>query len=172
MREIATRSRIVEFMRRLGSAAKVETKVYFTGGATAVLFGWRQTTIDVDLKIVPESDDLFRAIPALKETLNLNVELASPDLFIPPLPEWESRCLFISHEGRIDWYHFDPYAQALAKIERDHERDREDVRELIGHGLVHVPRLRELFHAIKPALIRFPSIDAQTFAKRVEAITP
>jgi hypothetical protein len=31
----------------------------------------------------PESDELLRAIPKLKETLNINVELASPDQFMP-----------------------------------------------------------------------------------------
>jgi hypothetical protein len=33
----------------------------------------------VDLKIVPESDAMLRAIPPLKESLELNVELAAPD---------------------------------------------------------------------------------------------
>jgi len=171
MREIATGPRIKEFMHRLGSAATVETKVYLTGGATAVLFGWRETTIDVDLKIIPESDELFRVMPALKEELHLNIELASPDLFIPALPGWESRSLFISREGRIDWFHYDPYAQALAKIQRDHDRDRGDVRELIRMSLVDLPQLRDLFKKIEPSLIRYPSIDPNAFARRVAAIS-
>jgi hypothetical protein len=33
-----------------------DTRIYFTGGATAVLYGWRASTIDVDLKIVPDRD--------------------------------------------------------------------------------------------------------------------
>ncbi|MDQ7828028.1 MAG: hypothetical protein QN122_05460 [Armatimonadota bacterium] len=28
-------------------------RVYFTGGATALLYGWRETTLDVDVKLVP-----------------------------------------------------------------------------------------------------------------------
>jgi hypothetical protein len=48
-------------MRRLGAAAEVDTRIYLTGGATAVLFGWRETTIDVDLKIIPDRDEIFRA---------------------------------------------------------------------------------------------------------------
>ena len=168
MLEIATAPRIHEFMRRLGAAASVDTKVFLTGGATAVLFGWRETTIDVDLKIIPESDEIFRALPALKESLHLNVELASPDLFIPALPGWESRSLFIAREGRIDWYHYDPCAQALAKIERGHERDRKDVHELVHRGLVKPTELRELFRQITPALIRYPSIDLDAFARKVD----
>ena len=38
MRELATGTRIREFMRQLGAAATVDTRVYLTGGATAVLF--------------------------------------------------------------------------------------------------------------------------------------
>lgn len=172
MRELASGARIREFMRRLGAAATVETRIYLTGGATAVLLGWRETTIDVDLKVIPDSDELFRAIPALKESLHLNIELASPDLFIPALPEWESRSLFIGREGRVDWYHYDPCSQALAKIERGHERDRADVQALLGQGLVRPQDLRKLFRSITPALIRYPSIDPEAFARKVDEALP
>jgi hypothetical protein len=168
MREIATGPRIQAFMRRLGVAATIDTKIYLTGGATAVLLGWREATIDVDLKIIPESDDVFRALPALKESLHLNVELASPDLFIPPLPDWETRSLFISREGRVDFFHYDPYAQALAKIERGHERDRGDVRALIERDLVEPSKLRKLFQLIVPALPRYPALDPEAFARKVD----
>jgi hypothetical protein len=168
MRQIATGPRIREFMRRLGASAPIDTRIYLTGGATAVLVGWRDTTIDVDLKIIPESDAIFRALPELKESLHLNVELASPDLFIPALPQWESRSPFIAREGRIDWYHYDPYSQALAKIERGHERDRADVQAMIVRGLVERQRLRQLFQAIQPDLLRYPSLDPKSFARKVD----
>ena len=74
-------------MRALGAEAEIPAQVYFTGGATAVLLGWRATTIDVDIRMFPESDRLYRAIPALKESLEINVELASPADFIPELPK-------------------------------------------------------------------------------------
>ena len=78
MRELADAAHIEQFMRALGRAAKVEGRVYLTGGATAVLNGWRASTIDVDIKVIPDQDELLREIPRLKEQLNLNVELASP----------------------------------------------------------------------------------------------
>jgi len=103
-------------MRALGAPARVDTLVYVAGGATAVLLGWRETTIDVDIAaIVPESDELLRALPRLKDELQVNVQLASPADFIPVPPGWEDRSLFIGREGRLSYYHFDPYAQALAK---------------------------------------------------------
>jgi len=172
MRELATGTRIREFMRQLGASATVETRVFLTGGATAVLLGWRETTIDVDLKIIPESDEVFRALPNLKENLHLNVKLASPDLFIPALPGWESRSIFIAREGHIDWYHYDPYSQALAKIERGHERDITDVQDLLRQGLVEPEMLRGLFREITAALIRYPSIDPTAFARKVDEALP
>jgi hypothetical protein len=56
-----------------------------------VLAGWRYTTIDIDVKLVPEADLLLRAIPHLKASLHINVELASPTDFIPVPPRWEDR---------------------------------------------------------------------------------
>ena len=54
-----------------------------TVGATALLEGFRDATIDIDIKIDPDRGDLLRAIPAIKEALEVKVELASADLFIP-----------------------------------------------------------------------------------------
>jgi hypothetical protein len=56
MRELADAERIGRLMRGLAAAADRETRIYFTGGATAVLLGWRPTTIDADILIVPESE--------------------------------------------------------------------------------------------------------------------
>src|SRR5262249_59187319 len=98
MREVADCDRIRRFMRAVGARTHEDTRVYFTGGATAVLFGWRGSTIDVDIKIVPDRDDLLRAIPSIKEDLHINVELASPLDFIPVPDGWEDRSPFIRQE--------------------------------------------------------------------------
>jgi hypothetical protein len=83
MREVVTGERIAKVMAALGAAADTETHVYFTGGVTAVLVGWRASTVDIDMIAVPDSGALLRSIPALKESLSVNVELASPAHFIP-----------------------------------------------------------------------------------------
>ena len=155
-------------MEALGSVAKAEVRVYLTGGATAVLSGWRQSTIDVDLKLVPEDDAILRAIPSLKETLHINVELASPADFIPVPPGWEDRSPFVAQVGRLTFYHFDLYAQALAKVERGHKQDRGDVQEMVGRGLVDRVRALEYFSRIEPELYRYPAIHAPSFRRAVE----
>ncbi len=169
MRRPVDASRIREFFRALGAEARDETRLYLTGGTTAVLVGWRAATVDLDIKIVPEHDSLFRAIPALKDRLEVNVELASPADFIPELPGWQERSRFIVREGKIDFFHYDFYAQALSKLQRGHAKDQEDVREMIQRGLVEPGKAQELFDAIEDKLYRFPSIDPASFRRRVEA---
>ena len=154
-------------MRQLGAETSVASRVYFTGGATAVLLGWRDSTIDVDLKFAPEHDALFRAIPRLKESLQLNVELASPADFIPVRAQWEDRSPFIATEGRLAFHHFELYAQALAKIERGHAQDMEDVRAMLRGGLIVPAGALEYFDAIEPNLYRYPAIDPAAFRRAV-----
>jgi uncharacterized nucleotidyltransferase DUF6036 len=169
VRGLADAERIEKFMRALGRAATGEARVYFTGGATAVLNGWRPSTIDVDIRVVPEQDAIFRAIQELKEQLQINVELASPDHFIPVKPGWEERSPFIARNGQISFHHFDLYAQALSKIERGHAQDADDVRQLLRSGLVTREALLAYFAAIEPHLYRYPAVDPVAFRRAVEA---
>lgn len=171
MRERVDRTRLYAFMRAVGRVAQQPLQVYFVGGATAVLEGWRHATIDVDIRLGDAGDAVLRAIPAIKEQLNLNVELASPADFIPVKAGWEDRSPFVTQEGMVTFRHFDLYAQALAKIERGHETDQKDVAELIGRGLVERWRLQEYFDVIEPELYRFPAIDPASFRRAVEAVT-
>lgn len=170
MRGLADAARIRRFMRAIGRAATGPGRVYFTGGATAVLQGWRATTIDVDLKLDPEQDAVLRAIAALKDELSLNVELAAPMDFIPAPDGWADRSLFVGQEGPLAFYHFDPYSQALAKIERGHAQDLEDVQTMIERGLVDRAQLRAYFERIKPLLYKYPAVDRSEFERAVERI--
>lgn len=168
MRRPVDAARIRDFLRALGAEAREETHLYLTGGTTAVLFGWRESTVDLDICMIPEHDALFRAIPVLKEKLEVNVELASPADFIPELPGWRERSRFIVREGKIDFFHYDLYSQALSKLQRGHTKDREDVRVMLEKGLIEPGKAMELFDAIEPQLYRFPSIDPPSFRRRVE----
>jgi hypothetical protein len=167
MRRPVDAGRVREFFRALGAEAREETHLYLTGGTTAVLLGWRESTVDLDIKMVPERDSLFRAIPALKERLEVNVEMASPADFIPELPGWQERSRFIVREGKIDFFHYDLYSQALSKVQRAHARDLKDVKEMIDRKLVERKKALELFAAIEEKLYRFPAIDPPSFRRRV-----
>jgi hypothetical protein len=154
-------------MQALGREADGPARVYFTGGATAVLLGWRGATIDVDVKIVPEQDALLRGLASLKDVLSINVELAAPDDFIPVEEGWDARSPFIASEGPLSFFHFDLIAQALAKLERSHAQDLDDVRAMRERGLVDPARLRRAFEAIRPRLYKYPAVDPASFERAV-----
>ena len=170
MRALADAARVRRFLRELGTKSREEIRVYLTGGATAVLYGWRPTTADVDIKIIPDSDAVLQLIPELKESVQINVELAAPDQFIPELPGWQERSPFVAREGKASVHHYDLYAQALAKIERGHARDLGDVEAMLASGLIDREELLRHFAKIEPELYRFPTIDPPSFQRRVEAI--
>jgi hypothetical protein len=167
MRREVTAEDIRRFMAELGREIREETTVYLVGGTTAVLSGWRTSTIDIDIKIVPDSE-AYPVIARMKEALHVNIELASPHDFLPQLPGWGERSTFIAREGKVSFHHFDFYSQALSKIERGFEKDLEDVREMVRRGLVKPAKALELHRAIEPELVRFPAIDPATFRRSVE----
>ena len=168
MRRPVDAERLHRFMRELGREAEGDVRLYFTGGATAVLLGWRTSTIDVDIKMEPETDRLFRALPRIKVKLEVNIELAAPDQFIPEIPGWKERSPFIAREGRLSFYHYDFYAQALSKIQRGHAQDLTDVKEMMARDLVDREELWRRFEQIEPHLYRYPAIDPAAFHRAVE----
>jgi hypothetical protein len=169
MRERADADRLRRFMRALGQHSSQECRVYLTGGATAVLEGWRRDTIDADILIVPDSDAVLRAIPDLKESLHINVELASPADFIPELPGWQDRSRFIERCGKVSFHHYDFYAQALAKTERGEVKDVGDVQEMVARGLVEPVKIWRFFRQIEPMLYKYPDLDPGEFARSIIA---
>lgn len=168
MRPLAGPDRIQALLSALGREASEPTAAYLTGGATAVLLGWRDSTIDVDVRFEPERDDVLRAVARLKDELRINVELASPADFIPVPAGAESRAIYVSTEGRLTVYHYDLYSQALAKVERGHDRDLADVAAMIRGGLVAPAAALRYLAEIEPQLHRFPAVDPVEFRRRAE----
>ena len=167
MRSETDKAGLEKFMVAMGQRVRGPGCIYLTGGATAVLHGWRSMTIDIDLKADPEPPGFFEAIAQLKNELDINVELACPDQFIPAVPGWRERSLFIARHGQLEFLHYDLYGQALAKLQRRHDRDVQDVRSMSRADLIHRDRLRELFLRIKPQLIRYPALDPASFENAV-----
>lgn len=170
VREIATRARIELLLRALAKTAPAPTTVYLVGGTTAVLIGWRDTTRDVDMIMSPEHDAMLRAIPALKEQLSINVEFAAPDQFIPVPSGWESRSPLVAQYGALTVRHYDLTAQALAKIERGHVRDLNDVRAMLDAGLVTPDSLRTMYDQAASDLYRYPAVDPVSYRAALEAL--
>jgi hypothetical protein len=170
MRGETDKAKLEKFLKALGERVTGPGSVFLVGGGTALLVGWREMTIDVDLKASPEPRGFFEAIAELKDELDLNVELAAPDDFIPEVPNWRERCIFITRHGQIDFFHYDPVSQALAKIERGHARDLQDVKAMLERKMVTCDQLLQAYRAIEAALIRFPAIDPGTFHRALLAV--
>jgi hypothetical protein len=160
--------RLRELLSELGRIGRQPVTCYLVGGATAVLVGWRPTTIDVDLYLEPEADELLRALPNLKQRLAINVELASPLDFLPQLPGWRDRSPFVSQEGQLTVRHFDPHAQTLAKLERGFDQDLYDVQAMIDRDLVKPAELARMLTEIEPELYRFPTVDGPALRRAVD----
>ena len=167
MRDPVDSERVQAFLRELGKSVRTPTTVYLSGGTSAVLVGWRDTTVDVDLKFVPDTE-VFGILPRLKESLRVNVELASPDHFLPPLPGWQERSVFITRIDSLECRHYDFYSQALSKIERGFSQDLDDVREMVRRGLVDPEKLVRFAREILPELPRYPAVDERSFLDAVE----
>jgi hypothetical protein len=171
VRDAADAERIKRLAQELGRVVAPGTRMLLTGGATAVLEGWRDSTVDVDVRFEPDSDAALTRIRDLKEEIDLNVELASPLDFLPPLPGWQDRSRFRFREGNLEVFDFDPYSQALSKLERGFDIDLDDVRSMVASGLVTPIKLLELFDAIEGELFRFPTVDPASLRTAVEALS-
>jgi hypothetical protein len=164
-----TRARLRALMEELARSAPGgrSVKVYLVGGGTAVLLGWRPSSVDADL--FSDDEDVFRQVQEIKERLDVNIELTRPEHFVPPLPGSEERHVFIETIVRTSFYHYDPYAQVLAKVVRGFGRDLDDARNFLRSGLVDPARLRELVKRIPDsAYARYPSLGARAVRTAVE----
>ena len=74
----------------------------------------------------------------------------------------------MGQEGTLAIFHYDLYSQALAKIERGHAQDLEDVRQMTRAGWVEPGQLLRLFAQIEPMLYRYPAVDPASFRRGVE----
>lgn len=129
--------------------------------------GWRPSTVDIDLHGVP--DALFRDIQKIKQRLNINVEFARPEDFVPPLAGSDDRHVFIETVGSVSFFHHDPYAQAFSKIVRGFDRDVRDAEHFVSSGMVDADRLQELVHAIPAgAYAKYPALSRDGVIEAVD----
>ncbi len=170
MRHELTRRRLADLMResaRGAPKARTAYRVYLVGGGTAVWCGWRAASVDADLH--SEHDELFRDVQGLKERLNVNIEFARPEHFVPELPGSESRHLFIERIGAVDFFHYDPYAQCFSKVVRGFARDLDDARHFVSSGMVDPNALGDLVGRLPDgAFARYPSLSPKAVRRAVE----
>ena len=142
-------------------------RVFLVGGGSAVHAGWRASTIGADLYC--DREEIFRDIQEIKERLQLNVEFARPEDFVPELTGSEKRHVFIETVGKVSFFHYDPYAQLLSKVVRGFNRDLLDAESFLASGMVEAKRFRTLVHRIpEAAYARYPSLSRQSVREAVD----
>lgn len=169
VRRSLTRERLRDLMREIARHAPRgrSYRVFLVGGGTAVQAGWRESTIDADLH--SDQEDVFRDIQGIKERLQLNVEFARPEDFVPALAGSEGRHVFVETVGRVSFYHYDPYAQLLSKVVRGFRRDMLDAERFVTSGMVDVTRFRSLVHGIPEAVYsKYPALSRQAVLDAVD----
>jgi len=158
---------IAAFMQAFGSAIRAYTSVYFSGGATAVLYNIRSSTIDIDLFFEPDNTECYQVLRRLKDTLNINLEIAAPHHFVPVLPGWRERSEFIEQIGSVSFYHYDLVSQIISKIQRGYEQDMSDATGFVTLIPKQVKML-ELMESVKEEYLRFPTVEFQELKFKVE----
>ncbi len=167
-RKTITKAVLQSFMKSVGRMIKKNAMFYLTGGATAILYDFREGTIDID--IAGDMDELFSSIPKLKERLQINIEMVKPTDFIPSLPGEKDRHITIGTFGKATFMHFDPYAQAFSKIVRGHETDIADAKALATTGLVDTKKLCEMVKKLPdPDFARYPRLHRPSVEAAVES---
>jgi hypothetical protein len=169
MREELTQDRLGALMQEIARTAPrgVAYRVYLVGGGTAVHAGWRSSSIDADL--FSEDESVFRDIQGIKERLNINVEFARPEHFVPALRDSDRRHVFIETVKKVSYYHYDPCAQVLSKIVRGFERDLDDAHHFVRSGMVDPRTLRALVEQIpESAYARYPNLSHTAVLRALE----
>lgn len=171
LRRELTRDALRELMHELArtAPARESFRVYIVGGGTAVLEGWRASTIDADLWA--EREEVFRDVQAIKDRLRLNVEFARPEQFVPPLAGTDGRHVFVDSVANVDFFHYDPYAQLLSKIVRGFRKDLLDAERFVESGMVDPGRFRELVREIPDsAYARYPNLSRDSVLAAVDEV--
>lgn len=155
------------FIREVGEAAQGPGRVYLVGGATALLLGVREQTVDIELKLDPEPKAIFEGIARIKERLSINGSSPRPTCSCRRSPVGESGASSSRGVGR--WS-----SSTTTSMRKPWRRSSEVTTRTLptparssGSAKSMSALLLELFGAIQPDLIRYPAIDPQDFEVRV-----
>lgn len=168
MRQANNKERIELFIDEVARSVRGQGSIYLVGGTCAVWFGWRESTTDIDIDCAPEPAGFFSAIEGIKRRLQMNIELSSPSHFVPALANWQGRSEYIRSAGPVDFYHFDFYCQAYAKISRGHRRDLLDVEKMVAAQKIDPGKLRELIYQRADQIEQYPDLSRQALLKKID----
>ena len=144
---------LTTFLQRLGQCYRHTGRVYLVGGPSLIMVATKISTFDIDLQFeVEKHGDFIRCLRELGRNLNLAIEQASLEQFLPLPAGYQERHQFIGRFGSLDVFHFDFYSVALSKLHRGNEKDFSDVTQMLHNNLITLPQLEDYFAEILPQL--------------------
>ncbi len=152
MRQRTDQARLTRFLNALGGRMRRPVRLYLVGGSVLIDLGFRESTLDIDY--VADADDpavlaeLEQAVRALKDELDVNVELASPADFLPIPPSVLGRSRFVGQYGQLSVYYYHLPSLVIAKAARGLEQDMADAEWLISSGEVAWSDIEATWHEV------------------------
>lgn len=138
------------FLREIDDFLDEETQVHCLGGfVVTVIYGADRSTVDLDALSLVERDSPLWEFAGRGSDLHKRHRVYLDRVGIAPLPEnYAERMteVFIGLFNRLRLYALDPYDVALAKIERNSARDREDVKHLARAVPFDLQILKQRYH--------------------------
>lgn len=153
MRDATTRSKIDQFLDALGKRMRHRIRIYLVGGTVVVDFGLRKATVDIDYAVRADDAEAIaefeRLVPELKNSLDVNVEPASPEDFMPVRRGAIEKSRYVRTCGTVDVYYYDAVSTVLAKVARGSQRDLADVETFVESGLVNWDEVEEAWREVR-----------------------
>lgn len=176
MRPNVDKQTIESFLQQLGRTFRKPGRLYLVCGAALVHAGVRPGfTQDINIQVGGANESEFIiGIQRLIQQMQINVEFASPQDFIPLPSQWEAHAQFVARYGQIDVFYFDFYSIALSKIERGTTRDIEDVKLLVQQQRIELNELDAAYQEVFAQLGkgRYLKVTPERFAERYASIRP
>jgi hypothetical protein len=165
-----------EFLRDVDRSLSAPVDLHCLGGfVVSVCYGLKRPTADVDVLSVTPGDGLRKLLDLAGKGTDLarKYRLYIDHVTIATAPEsYEARlrAVFADQFKKLRLFALDPYDLVLAKLERNIDVDRDDVRYLATAVPLDVVVLRERYVLEMRSLVRNPAREDLTLDLWVEII--
>ncbi|MGO9127460.1 MAG: DUF6036 family nucleotidyltransferase [Terriglobales bacterium] len=165
------------FLKELDGTLSAELRLHCMGGfVVSILYGFSRTTSDLDVLVIVTKDERYSALFKLggrDSTLYKKYGVYLDCVTVSKVPDSYDERLTEMFPGKLKHlrlFAFDPYDLALSKLERNEQRDRDDVKYLAQVVPLDLAVLRERYHKeLRPYLGR-PDREDLTLNLWIEAI--
>jgi hypothetical protein len=165
------------FLSEIDAGAREQVELHCLGGfVVTVLYGLARPTADVDVLVITPRGESERLInlagkgSALHSKYGLYLDLVTvttvPDDYDQRLTE-----MFPGAFRHLRLFAFDPYDVALSKLERNIQRDRDDVKHLARTVPLNLDILRERYEKELRPYLALPEREDLTLQLWIETIT-